>query len=166
MKNQSRLRRGGTDATSLQLWVGGGGGQRDGKFEENRKSGEAEGAGHRESPTGTRSADCDCCSNMADSCHQHLLLQTTRFLSPHFTALLSPLTRGGCGLLPSQIQLPKRLVKTLQWFMRYFANREAVRDYITLKPYSLHGVTYERRVKKLKLEIKEQVSVKADRRRS
>lgn len=56
---------------------------------EGGEGGEAEGAGVRSgvsdgrvSPTSTvtttrLAADCDCCSNKADSCHKHLLLNMT-----------------------------------------------------------------------------------------
>lgn len=75
-----RLERDRGGAGGRQEGGGGGGG-----VEEQKMRGREWGSRGRESPTSavttTRSAavaaDCDCCSNKADSCHKHLLLNMT-----------------------------------------------------------------------------------------
>lgn len=67
--------------------LGEGGGVAEGGWRRSRRCrGEERGSDSRESPTSavttTRlaavAADCDCCSNKADSCHKHLLLNMTQ----------------------------------------------------------------------------------------
>lgn len=70
------------DRLREELLGGGGGGCQRRRRRSRRCRGEERGSDSRESPTSTVTttrlaavaADCDCCSNKADSCHKHLLL--------------------------------------------------------------------------------------------